>query len=237
MKIKLLVTIIFLYIIGCLFESCKDDEVVIPGPQTTSHFYPLDSGYWIEYQVDSIIHLNIDDQYLVDTSLESYHFYIREEVDSAFIDGEGKQVWAISRYKRNADSLPWEFTSLWTAKLSSTSLERVEDNLRFIRMVFPLRENRKWNGNAYNTLDEEDYIYSNLFLPKTYSSLYFDSTVVVNQNDFISNINRIIKKEVYGNHVGLLYKEIDSVGTAITMNGIIILNGLEYKQTVSAYKH
>ena len=217
--------------------SCKDDEVLIPGPEITSNFYPLDSGYWIEYQVDSIVHLNIDDQYLVDTSIESYHFLIREEVDSTFIDGEGKQAWAISRYKRNSDSLPWEFASLWTAKLSASSLERVEDNLRFIRMVFPLKENRKWNGNAYNTMEEEDYTYSNLFLPKTYSSLYFDSTVVVNQNDFISNINRIIKNEVYGNHVGLLYKQIDSVGTANTVNGVIILNGLEYTQTISAYKH
>lgn len=237
MKNKLLAPIVFLFIIASFFMSCKDDEVLIPGPEITSNFYPLDSGYWIEYQVDSIVHLNIDDQYLVDTSIESYHFLIREEVDSTFIDGEGKQVWAISRYKRNSDSLPWEFASLWSAKLSSSSLERVEDNLRFIRMVFPLKENRKWNGNAYNTMEEEDYTYSNLFSPKTYSSLYFDSTVVVNQNDFISNINRIIKNEVYGNHVGLLYKQIDSVETANTVNGVIILNGLEYTQTISAYKH
>lgn len=64
----------------------------------------------------------------------------------------------------------------------------------------------------------------------------FDSTVTINQNEFISNINRIIKKEIYGNHVGLLYKQIDSVGVANTQNGIVILSGLEYEQTVTDYK-
>ena len=76
-----------------------------------------------------------------------------------------------------------------------------------------------------------------LFLSLNFaSSFIFDSTVTVNQNEFISNINRIIKKEIYGNHVGLISKQLDSVGVAYTNNGPVILSGVEYKQTVTDYK-
>ncbi len=220
------------------FSACKNDEVLFPENTTQlTPFYPIDSGFWIEYSVDSTIHLNIDDQYLVDTSIEAHHFNLREQIDSSFIDGEGKIAWMISRYKRDADSLPWLFTSMWTAKLSSTSLERVEDNQRYIRLTFPIKEGRIWNGNAYNLLGDANYKYQNVYNSMTYASVNFDSTVSVNQDDFVSNISRSVKNEVYGNHVGLLYKSIDSVRVASTSGGIIILNGLEYTQTITNYKH
>ena len=116
------------------------------------------------------------------------------------------------------------------------SLERVEDNRRYIRLAFPINPIYRWNGNAYNELAEEEYSYENLYAPDTFSGLNFDSTVTVNQNEFVSNINRIIRKEIYGNHVGLLYKRSDSVGVAFTTNGIIVLSGVEYVQTVTDYK-
>lgn len=220
------------------FSACKDDEVLFPeNYNQLTPFYPIDSGFWIEYSVDSTIHLNIDDQYLVDTSIDAHHFNLREQIDSSFVDGEGKIAWMVSRYKRDADSLPWLFTSMWTARLSSTSLERVEDNQRYIRLTFPLKSGRTWNGNAYNLLGEAVYKYEDVYSPKMYSALNFDSTVVVNQDDFVSNISRSVKEEVYGNHIGLLYKSIDSVRVAATPGGIIILNGLEYKQTITNYKH
>ena len=219
-----------------LLNACKKDVYLEVSSNNYNSYYPVEIGYWIEYQADSIIHLSNDDINLVDTSIVAYHFYIREEIDSAMIDGEGDTAYVISRYKRNADTLPWEFTAIWTSKLTKNSLERVEDNRRYIRMTFPFKPDYIWNGNAYNNLTQEDYTYEDLFSSSTFSGLNFDSTVTINQNEFISNINRIIKKEIYGNHVGLLYKQIDSVGVANTQNGIVILSGLEYEQTVTDYK-
>lgn len=235
-KFSLMHFVIGLVIIFAFLNSCKKDEVVIGNTDNYYDYYRVDSGYWIEYVVDSIVHFGSDDIYLVDTSKINYHFFIREQIDSSIIDGEGDIAYVLSRYKRTADTLPWEFTAIWTSKLTSTSLERVEDNRRYIRLSFPFDPISRWNGNAYNELAEEEYSYENVYEPNSFSALNFDSTVTVNQNEFISNINRIIKKEIYGNHVGLLYKKSDSVGVAYTPNSQVILSGVEYEQTVLDYK-
>lgn len=222
--------------LAAVFNACKKDVYLEVPKNNYQDYYPVEIGYWIEYQTDSIIHLSDDDINLVDTSIVEYNFFIREEIDSVFIDGEGDTAYVVSRYKRNSDTLPWEFTAVWTSKLTKNALERVEDNRRYLRLTFPFKPDYIWNGNAYNELTAEEYTYEDLYSAASFSGIGFDSTVTVNQNEFISNINRIIKKEIYGNHVGLLYKKIDSVGVAFTQNGIVILSGLEYEQTVTDYK-
>jgi len=237
MSVKKFTTLIPAFALAIsLLNSCKKDETVQYNIDTYSDYYPVQIGYWIEYAVDSVIHLDNDDSYLVDTSIVGYHFFIREQIDSSIIDGEGDTAFVVSRYKRTADSLPWQFSALWTSKINRNSLERVEDNRRYVRLAFPFNSIYKWNGNAYNELPEEEYSYEEVYSPATISTFIFDSTVTVNQNEFISNINRIIKKEIYGNHVGLISKQLDSVGVAYTNNGPVILSGVEYKQTVTDYK-
>ncbi|MBP6532619.1 MAG: hypothetical protein KA285_05010 [Bacteroidia bacterium] len=237
MKLFSKATLVFIFIaLFSLLHSCKEDEIVIANTDHYRDFYRVDIGYWIEYAADSIVHLDSDDALLIDTAKANFHFFIREQIDSSIIDGEGDTAYVVSRYKRTSDTIPWSFESLWTSKLTQTSLQRVEDNRRYVRLTFPFNTFNKWNGNAFNELPEEEYSYEDVYSPASYSSLNFDSAVTVNQNEFISNINRIIRKEIYGNHVGLLYKQADSVGVAFTSSGPVILSGVEYEQTVIDYK-
>lgn len=217
--------------------SCKDDVVEAPVDQHYGIYYPVEEGFWIEYAVDSIVHLDSDDPYLVDTSILTYHFQVREQIDTPFVDGEGDTAFVVIRYRRDADTMPWEFSSIWTSKLTANSLQRVEDNRRYVRLSFPITVRSHWNGNAYNDLDPEDYSYDDLFQSLPLNTFTFDSTVTVIQNDFTSNINRIYKKEIYANHAGLIFKQLDSVNTAISSGSTIILNGIEYSQTVTDYAH
>jgi hypothetical protein len=217
-------------------SSCGDDEVVEPRPQDDFRYFPLATGYWTEYSVDSIVHLPADDADEIDTAITSYHFFVREEVDSSYIDSENKKNFVIVRYKRDNDTLPWELINVWTAKIDAYSAQRVEDNIRFVRLKFPITPTTYWNGNAYNYYPVEEYGYSRLFQAAQYGTLTFDSTVTVNQNNFVSNINRIRKNEVYAAGVGLLYKELDSVRTKNTAQGTIILNGFEFRQQITDYK-
>ncbi len=229
-------TLFILAIIVSFLNSCKKDEIVVGNIDSYTDYYRVDIGYWIEYEADSIIHFDSDDALLIDVDKVDYHFYIREQIDSSFIDAEGDTAYVVSRYKRTSDTIPWSFVALWTSKLTSSSLERVEDNRRYVRLAFPFNSINKWNGNAFNDLPDEEYSYENVYSPASYTALNFDSTVTVNQIEFISNINRVIRKEIYGNHVGLLFKQADSVGVAYTMSGPVILSGVEYAQTVIDYK-
>ena len=157
---------------------------------------------------------------------------------SGFFDAEGEWAYRISRYRRLSDTLPWDFMNLWTAKITNTSAQRVEDNIRFVKLSFPINERKTWNGNAFNYYIEEDYSYADIHQPFSLGGFSFDSTVNVIQNDFTSNVNRILKNEIYANHVGMVYKRQDSLNTVHLPNGtVLILNGMEYQLHLSNYKH
>jgi hypothetical protein len=109
----------------------------------------------------------------------------------------------------------------------------VEDNIRFIRLAFPVSYSKTWNGNAYNTLPYEEYYYSEISEPTTLGAFSFDSTLLVTQTEFISLINRIIKKERYAFEVGLIFKQNDS----LNVNPLgQVLNGIEFRQTLYDYR-
>jgi hypothetical protein len=216
-------------------SSCKDDEVITPDNVSDHDYFPLITGKWIEYEVDSIVHEDVDDHLGIDSAILYYHFQIREEVDTTFIDGENDTAYVIARYRKDNDTLPWSLMGVGTAKLTSYSAQEVEENIRFVRLYFPISSNANWNGNAYNMYPEEEYSYEDLHETKQINSLNFNSTITVLQNDFLSNINRIYKKEIYALNTGLIFKQVDSVNTLNTGLGTIILNGVEYRMNITSY--
>lgn len=227
---------LFIAVLSVVIWSCGKHETVPSTIENDQSYFPLKSGYWIEYEVDSVVHLDIDDRNMVDTSIDAYHFFVREMIDSSFTDATGKTAWRISRYRRTADSLPWTFMAVWTANKSLSAAEKVEDNQRYVKLSFPFNSRREWNGNAYNSYPEELYSYDNLYEPAAYNSLNFDSSITVVQNDFISSINRIYKIEKYASQVGMIYKQTDSLRTTQTPVGTLILNGYTYRVTIKDYQ-
>jgi hypothetical protein len=228
---------LLILMISILSISCKKNEVLVGNQSVDLSFFPVHTGYWTEYEVDSTVHYDSDDIFEVDTDIGYFHFFVREEFDLPFVNGENQNTAVINRYRRDNDTLPWTYMNKWTANVDPYSAQKVEDNVRFVRLSFPIKSNASWNGNAYNFFSEEEYSYEDLYEPMTFGNLHFDSTVTVLQNDFTSRINKIYKKEIYAAHAGLVYKQLDSVNTKMTNSGTIILTGLEYKLTLLNYNH
>src|SRR5690349_4468150 len=151
-KLKVIITACLLV----LLFSCKDkfDPITTNSTPYYYRYFPLDAGRYIVYDVDSIIYD------LLSNIKIDYHFQIKENTDSSFIDSQGKKAWYVSRYKRANDSASWDFVNVWVTQMDNFSAQRVEDNLRYVKLSFPVRLRKIWNGNAYNPLPEEDYSYS-----------------------------------------------------------------------------
>lgn len=220
-------------IVACVFYSCKKETAESTAAGVYYSYFPLQTGNWVIYDVDSIAHLTNDDATgQPDTSIATYHFKIKEIIDSDFIDGEGDQAFRISRYRQMNDTLPWDFEAVWVAVLKANSAQRVEENNRYIKLAFPMDLNTSWNGNAYNNFLEEDYSYTEIHVPRVIGGYNFDSTVSVLQVDENNFLNRIYKEEKYANHVGLVYKLKDS----LNYNGIQqVTNGFEYTETIESF--
>lgn len=203
MKNILLQTFVF---IALLFSACKKDKTV----ETVDigyNYFPTEVGRYVVYQVDSISY----NDFFTPVKIDTTHFQLKEVIESVFTDNEGRESERIERYVRYADTLPWSLRDVWYQTRSTTKAEKVEENVRFIKLTFPTRNNQKWNGNALNTIGTYTYEYKSVDTKKTVNGNVFDSTLTINQ---ILDSNLIEKKyqlEVYAKNVGMIYKRFVDV--------------------------
>ena len=207
------------------FFSCKKDEVIKP-LDIGYNYFPVDTGFWVEYKVDSIVWNDFypdDDPRHIDT----FSFKIKEYNESNFIDNEGRLALRIERYKKSSDTTNWFLKDVWFANKSSDAAEKVEENERFIKLVFPVKEGAIWHGNAFNTWDVWDYEYQNVDTYTQINGISFDSSLTVLQADEFNLIARVYSVEKYVRNIGLVYKEYINVETNPV--DLSIKNGLKYK--------
>jgi hypothetical protein len=216
------IVFLLLFAIGCKKES-------VQAPSPAYDYFPTEKGLWIIYDVDSIYHGVNDNNN--DDSVYTYHFQNMDMIDSSFINASGQPTQVLLRYKRNTPSDEWILNNVWTQQLTRYGAYRVENNIEYHKLAFPIGKEITWNGNDANTLGEEDYYYLEYNVPLTVQGLSFDSTVSVLQRYDDNYIEKIYGNEIYANHVGLVFKERDELGK---INGNVV-KGLEYRMTLSDY--
>ena len=179
-----------------LFSTCKKNVV----QDLYYDYFPIEPGHWVIYDVDSFHHSSFF------KTIDTFHFQIKEYIESKFIDNTGKEAERIERYSRKNDTMPWQIQAVWYSNRTGKTAERIEDNQRYIRLVFPPSTSQTWNGNSYNTIGSWDYDYVSIHEPYSLGTLSFDSTVKVEQEGD-NNLLKIQRgTEVYAKHVGLVYK-------------------------------
>jgi hypothetical protein len=193
---------IVIFLIAIIFSSCKKDEVIhSAGP--SYQYAPTDTGRWILYDVDSTY-------YSVFTTPPATHFsfQILERIDSTYLDNQNRPTQRLERFRRDSAGAPWtQVVSVWNSTLTLSAYERVEENERFVKLGFPINLNTTWDGNAYNTLGLDEYGYDDVHVGYTLGTFYFDSTLIVHRGQPPNAIERKNGKEIFANHVGMIYKE------------------------------
>lgn len=201
----LLATIIAAAVSGC---KNKTDDFAL---DYKYEYFPLDSGrYWI-WEVDSVIFTPLGSGFVQRDTLK---VYIKEVVESIYTDNAGRPTARIERYQSNTDDYVWFITDIWFANLTQRTGEKVEENLRFVKILFPPKQEQTWRGNQYIQVTEtiewmKDWAYrvSALDVPKTLNGMAFDSTITILQHDNENLIQKTFATETYAKNVGLVYKE------------------------------
>lgn len=207
-----------------LVSSCKKETIVPASP--SYNYFPVERGRWVEYNVDSIYHGENDNNN--DDSVYTFHFQIREVIDSSFSNGQGQETQVLLRYKRQTSSENWTLINVWTQTLNLSGAYRTEDNVAYHKLAFPINSGISWNGNDANTEEEELYTYDSFHQSATVGGISFDSTLTVIQRDEENFIESIYGEERYATGVGMIYKRRDDLGKR---NGVVV-KGLEYKMTL-----
>lgn len=202
-----------------LMAACKRQVIPADEIDLGKEYMKLAVGHSIEYAVDSII---FDD---FNQKTDTFQLEFRDEVASTFEDNEGRLSYVINRFYRQDSTYQWESFYSYYATATSDRIEVIDRNLRFIKLVFPVKLNTRWYGNSYlptalnpelQWMDQWDYKYASINEPYSTGFMVFPSTLTVNQADYVegnpADANAFsaqgFSQEVYAKNVGLIYKEL-----------------------------
>lgn len=200
-----------------LFSCKKPDERPAP-PQAEQEYFPLEVGKWVIYDVDSTIW---DDTFCVE---RFYNYQVRLSVADTFTDDLGRPSYRIDRSIRRKTGDEWRPQEVIYATNTGISLEIVQDELRTIKMTFPIANGEEWEGNNYILSDDPrfdfyaDWVYHYELYKERFNSGFkvFDNTVTVVQIDTAvadpevfpeEYASRTKSNEVYASGVGMVYRE------------------------------
>jgi hypothetical protein len=186
---------------------------------------------------------------------------MKEIVDAATTDNLGRASFRIRRLFRNkSDTTRWDEHSTCMVTPLQTSLEFIEDNLRFIKLQLPVKEFYTWNGNRYlpdeiypqfgfnstthSSLGSWEYLYENVDNSEMINGKRYDSTVTVNCSiadstnfpplDKNAPAFKTVWREKYAKGVGLISRYISmeefQPRSSSYPNGYF--SGFEVKQTL-----
>jgi len=175
------------------------------------NYYPNQTGATWIYSVDSLAY----DDNTGSTTIDTFAFEYKEQVTGTYTDVSGKTGQYITRYFRMNDTLEWQPANTWAVLKTELNAQRVEENVRYVKLVFPLENNKKWDGNAFNNLGEEEYKVEAFDEPITIGASTYEQTVKVLQRDEENAIEEIRKYEIYARNVGLVYMLSDSINTQV----------------------
>lgn len=201
------------------FSSCNKE-----GEAEDFHYdyFPVEIGTYVVYDVHQIIYdLNSSDE----------RFQIKEVIESEFEDNLGRPSLRIERYKRDSAGDDWKIKDIWYATRTNSQAEKIEENERYVKMVFPVRDYQEWDGNVYNTQSEWLYYYDSIGNSRSINGLSFNETVKVVQRENFNLIEEEFAYEIYAKGVGLIYKELIDVDYSDPSNK----TGIELYQTVIEY--
>jgi hypothetical protein len=197
--------------------GCSKTEDGVPAANM-SEYYPLQIGKYITYRLDSTVYANLNTTKVVRT------YIVQDRIDAVVKDNLGNDAYRIRRMMQsNIDTTVWADNATFLVIPSRQKTEFIENNLRFIKLINPVRDFTTWQGNSQiNVLDgflrfyeNWEYFYEKTGEPFTINNLNFPETVTVNHIDevdgnpndkrFFYEITR--SSEVYAKGVGLIYKD------------------------------
>ncbi len=209
------------FVVLLLLNACKKETEDIT-PNWGYDYFPVELGQSRTYQVDSTIYD------LFNESVYTRTHEVKEVIAKEDLDLEGRPRYTINRFIRTNSSTPWGSISprVWYAVKTETSAERVEENLRFVKLSFPLSVNTTWQGNEHiNGNDDQwsiynDWLYEYAWIDSSYqlNNVNYPNTVRILQNDFCEVEDstcqlqeRIYGEEIYAEGIGLIYKDFQNL--------------------------
>lgn len=181
-----------------------------PGPE----YFPLQDGLWRVYVViDTSFTATPTTSNPYGLTLDLKPHYRLERMGISETDQTGRPITRLetSRTPDTTNQNYWEdfvFDELWTLHRNNEFAERMEANIRYQVLAFPIRQGRQWDGNAFNTRntgpDQQLYRYVNTDTTVSVGGRTYQNCVFVQQRKSKTLLFDVDTYEVYAPGVGLI---------------------------------
>jgi hypothetical protein len=227
-----------LFILGMvsLIISCQKQEIEQIQLEYDYGYFPLDSGFWKQYDVTYIE---------IDAASEFYdtvYYQLREVYSGWFLNAANDSMMRVERFVRDSSNNSWQASTVWQAGIENDDALQIEENIKYLKIKFPLRLDFEWNGDIYNrldTLEEYKYTLKGMDIPETINQISFDSVLTVSQKSKISKIDKVDYVEKFAYGIGLVEKYEIDVYTTDTDESVSIeqraTKGTMYYQKITHY--
>ncbi len=199
-----------------LLGGCNKSNPLVT--DTPADYYPMHLGNYIIYRMDSLKFINVGSQ---DTIIS---YLAKEVVEDSITDNLGRPSYRVTRYLSDTAGIaPWTPSIAFMVTPLAGSVEVVENNLRYIKLVTPVQDGISWLGNAYIDTKSDDsqvpyldgwnYTYDSTGMPFTVLAGTIPKAVIVNEINQITGLGdgsytqTLFSEEVYGKNIGLIYKK------------------------------
>lgn len=215
MSNNLLFSVLILFSL-VLLTACEPEFIPADDASIEMDFFPIDSFTTWEYRMDSIIYDN--EGLTIDTSVS----YRREQVLGSFMDIEGKVTYRLGIAKKSNLTDIYKETDLWTFQLNENGLQRKEENLNFVKLLFPIVIGDFWDGNQFPENTEIyvagdaieayrrwEYEYVDRLESFAVGAELYTDVIHVKQADNTNEIERRFSEEYYAKGVGLISRNME----------------------------
>lgn len=210
------------FLLVALFIACSEDEEPTIHKIEGYRYFPLQLQQERVYQVDSILY---DD---FSGTVDTLSFQRRELIKDQFVDDSKRTVFITEVSFRTNDSMEWRVQKDFTQLRMDRRAEVMVDDLTIVPLIFPFSVGESWDGNAFNTKEEQHFQYRDLYQSFEINDLIFDSAITVGQIDRETLIDRYYREEKYAAGIGLIFRKDIAVETELDGE---IRNG--YEATIS----
>lgn len=215
MKTSFFYLVIMMVVI--MMTSCKKESIPYIEPDKGTEYYPAIVGKYITYKYDSVI---FDDNGITRHNLSGF---IKEVISEEIEKNDVQKKYKIIKYWRQSDTVQWQLTDVESVTILEDRVIKTEENLPFIKMIFPNDEGVVWEGNSMfdnsvivKVYGEEltpyeywEYEVINKGNPITLNGITFNETIEVLQvDDNSSNRSKRYATETFAKNVGLIRKEM-----------------------------
>jgi hypothetical protein len=213
--------------------SCDSENNIVVVKDRPSDYFPLKIGAFQVYDVHQVVYT------LGVPTGETYQ--LKTQIVDSIDQGNGSYAYVQYLYKRASSDKNWVYASTWAVQADERELVVNEANTVYLKYRFPLTEGHTWNGNTYNSIEQDEYVLEGAKVGQTVGGISYNDCLVVNQHD---NEDVIVfldqRKEVYARNVGLVSKEVSQLHYCTsTESGClgqqVVEEGIEYIQTLATH--